>query len=320
MKILVNRMLYVIALIIGIVILNFSLFFLSPGDPTNLYFGPKVKKENLQKMKEKMGVNQPWSVQIKDWCSHLLKGDLGYSWAKHKAVKEILSEAIPATLQLTMLALITNLILGCLICIIAGIYSYHWFGKLVNIITMLIYSTPVFLLALFLIYIFSLKLNILPPSGMDSFLIEEASFWIKFWDRIRHLFLPVMTLAIIGSAATSRYVQEQIKAVLKQDYIRMAIAKGLSKKQVYFSHAFKNALLPVLTLLGMYFPFLFGSAFIVEVIFAWPGMGRIAFEAILAKDYPVLLATNLIAGIMVVIGNLISDLLYQFFDPRIHIS
>ena len=108
--------------------------------------------------------------------------------------------------------------------------------------------------------------------------------------------------------------------MLKQDYIRMAIAKGLSKKQVYFSHAFKNALLPVLTLLGMYFPFLLGSAFIVEVIFAWPGMGRIAFEAIFAKDYPVLLATNLIAGIMVVIGNLISDLLYQFFDPRIHIS
>ncbi len=320
MKILFNRILYGTILIIGMVILNFSLFFLSPGDPTNLYFSPRVKKEQLQMMKQKMGVDRSWFVQLKNWCFHIAKGDLGYSWAKHRPVAEILKEAIPATLQLTILALIINLTLGCVIGMIAGINSKSWFGKIINLTTIVTYSVPIFLLALFLIYLFSLKLTIFPPSGMNSFLLEGAGFWFKFWDRARHIFLPVLTLSVIGAAATSRYVEEQVKAVLKQDYIRMAIAKGLTKKQVYFSHAFKNAILPVLTLLGMYFPFLLGSAFVVEVIFAWPGMGRMTFEAIFSKDYPVLMAANLIAGIMVIAGNLISDLLYRFFDPRIQIK
>ena len=182
MKILFNRILYGIALIIGIVILNFSLFFLSPGDPTNLYFGPKVKKENLQMMKQKMGADRPWYIQLKDWGLHVLKGDLGYSWAKHRPVKEILNEAIPATLQLTILSLLINFSFGCLIGIFAGINSHRWFGKFVNTITMIIYSIPVFLFALFLIYLFSLKLHFLPPSGMNSFFLEDSSFWFKFWD------------------------------------------------------------------------------------------------------------------------------------------
>ena len=320
MNIIFNSIFYVIILIIGVTIINFSLFFLSPGDPTNLYFGPKVKKANLQTLKQKMGIDQPWHIQLKDWCLHIVKGDLGYSWAKHRPVKDILAEAIPATLQLTILALLINLMLGSLIGVLAGINSKRLFGKFLDIFTLTIYSIPVFLLALFLIYIFSLKLNLLPSSGMNSFILEKSGMWAKFWDRLRHLILPVSVLGIIGAAITSRYVQEQMKSVIKQDYIRMALAKGLSRKRVYFKHALNNALLPLVTLIGIYFPFLLGSALIVEVIFAWPGMGRVTLEAIFSKDYPVIMAVNLIAAIMVIIGNLISDILYRFIDPRIRIQ
>lgn len=320
MKILFNKIIYLIVLFIGIVIINFTLFFMSPGDPTNQYFSPKVKKANLEKLKQKMGVDLPWHKQLKNWSLHILKGDLGYSWSKHRPVKDILKEAIPATLQLTILALIINLIIGSLIGIFAGINSNKLSGKFLDIFTLTIYSTPVFLLALFLIYVFSEKLQLLPPSGMNTLGIRASGFWVTFIDRLRHIILPVSVLGLIGAATTSRYVQEHIKLVMKQDYIRTAFAKGLSLKRIYFNHAFKNALLPVATLIGIYFPFLLGSALIVEVIFAWPGMGRITFEAISSKDYPVLMAVNMIAAIMVISGNLISDILYRYIDPRIRIQ
>jgi len=220
---------------------------MSPGDPTNQYFSPKVKKANLEKLKQKMGVDLPWHKQLKNWSLHILKGDLGYSWSKHRPVKDILKEAIPATLQLTILALIINLIIGSLIGIFAGINSNKLSGKFLDIFTLTIYSTPVFLLALFLIYVFSEKLQLLPPSGMNTLGIRASGFWVTFIDRLRHIILPVSVLGLIGAATTSRYVQEHIKLVMKQDYIRTAFAKGLSLKRIYFNHAFKNALLPVAT-------------------------------------------------------------------------
>jgi peptide/nickel transport system permease protein len=182
-----------------------------------------------------------------------------------------------------------------------------------------LYSVPVFLLALALIYVFSLKLRLLPVSGMGSFDDGTFGFWGTFFDRAIHLVLPVSVLSITGAAATSRYVQANMEEVLRQDYIRLAMAKGLSKKRVILHHAFRNAALPVVTLLGIYFPFLLGSALIVEVVFAWPGMGRIAYEAVFSKDYPVIMAVNLMAGVMVILGNLVSDLLYRFIDPRIRV-
>jgi peptide/nickel transport system permease protein len=319
MKFLIKRLLYTIVLLCGIVIINFSLFFLSPGDPTNLYFGPKVKRTDIENLKRERGLDQPWTAQFQIWLGHTIKGDLGYSWAKHRPVGDILKEAIPATLQLTVLALFINLIVGCMVGILAGIKSHRLLGKFLDTTFLILYSVPVFLLALLFIYIFSLKLQLLPASGMHSFLAEDMGFWGKTWDRLSHLVLPVMILGLTGAAATSRYVQDHMSWVLKQNYIRLAHAKGLSRRRVYVHHAFKNSLIPVATLLGLYFPFLLGSAFIVEVIFAWPGMGRVVYEAIFSKDYPVIMAVNLIAGIMVIIGNIISDCLYRFIDPRIRI-
>ncbi|MDW7680607.1 MAG: ABC transporter permease [bacterium] len=320
MEILIKRFFHALLILVGIIIINFSLFFLSPGDLTNLYFSPKVKPAQLESLKQQMGIDKPWFTQFRDWISNFLRGDLGYSWAKHRSVSSILGEAIPATLQLTIFALLINLVVGCLIGIIGGINSDRLSGKFIDFVTLGMYSIPVFLLALFFIYFFSLKLQLLPPSGMNSFMASSGNFWQKFWDRLQHLILPVSVLGIIGAAATSRYVHGHMKEILKQDYIRLAIAKGLTKKRIYFNHAFKNAMLPVVTLLGIYFPFLLGSALIVEVIFAWPGIGRVTYEAVFSKDYPVIMAVNLIAGIMVIVGNFISDLLYQLIDPRIRVK
>ncbi len=315
-----KRVLYTIILLCGIVILNFSLFFLSPGDPTNLYFGPKVSRQNLEILRQQMGVDQPWGQQLREWGRHALKGDFGYSWAKHRPVRDILIEAIPATLQLTVLALLANLIAGCVIGILTGVYSERWFGKAIDFLSLSAYSIPVFLIAILLIQFFSLKLHWLPVSGMSSLIAGDLGFWGNIWDRVRHLILPVLTLGLMGAAATSRFVQGHMKSVLRQDYIRQAFAKGLPRHRVYLHHAFKNALIPVVTLLGIYFPFLLGSALVVEVIFAWPGMGRVTYEAIFSKDYPVIMSVNLIAGVLVIAGNFISDMLYRFIDPRIRIK
>ncbi len=312
-----HRTLHLLILLVGISVLNFFLFHLSPGDPTNLYFGPKTKRENLQTLRNQMGVNQPWHQQLKLWSIRVLHGDLGYSWSKHRPVVEILKETIPATLQLTVLALLVNLLLGCIIGILSGINAHRWVGKLLDVATLGMYSVPTFWLALIFILLFSLKLQWLPASQMSSFFTSGLGFWDKTWDRLRHLILPVAVLGLSGAAGTSRYVKGRMQEVLNQEYIRLALAKGLSKKRVYLHHAFKNALLPVITLLGMYWPFLLGGAFIVEVIFAWPGIGRLTYEAIFARDYPVIMAVNLIAAIMVITGNFISDLLYRFMDPRI---
>ena len=249
-----------------------------------------------------------------------MRGDLGYSWAKHRSVSEILKEAIPATLQLTSLALVANFLLGGLFGVLAGIYSQRFIGRFLNFSSLVVYSVPTFWLAMIFILLFSVQLRWLPASQMQSFLTAEAGFGQVLWDRMQHLILPVAVLGMTGAAAVSRYVRGSIIEVLRQDYVRLAQAKGLSKSKVYFHHALKNALLPVVTLLGLYLPFLLSGAFVIEVIFAWPGMGRIAYEAVFAKDYPVIFAVNFIAAALVIVGNLLADLLYQFVDPRIRVQ
>ena len=213
-----------------------------------------------------------------------------------------------------------NFILGGLFGVVSGAYSQRLAGGLLNSFSLVVYSVPTFWLATILILLFSVELQWLPSSQMHSWRFADAGFWPKLFDRIQHLILPVAVLGLAGAAATSRYVSAQMIEVLQQDYIRLAHAKGLPKSRVLFHHALKNALLPVVTLLGLYFPFLLSGAFVVEVIFAWPGMGRLTYEALFAKDYPVIFAVNFIAAAMVIIGNLLADALYQFVDPRARVS
>jgi len=311
------RILSTVLVLFGVSVINFFLFHLSPGDPTNQYFGPRMNKEQIEQKREQLGLNEPWYKQYAFWFSNFARGDFGYSWSKHRAVRGILNEAVPATLQLTLSALFVNFILGSIIGIFAGIWSHRLIGRFLNGITLLLYAIPSFWLALIFVLVFSLKLQWLPPSGMSSLFLDDSTILKQVMDRIRHLILPVAVLGLTGAAATSRYIRAHMMKLMSQSYIQQAMAKGLSKWQVTIRHAFRNALVPVVTLLGLYFPFLLGGALVVEVIFAWPGMGRVAYEAIMASDMPVIMAVNLIAAVMVVIGNFISDILYRYVDPRI---
>lgn len=317
--IIIHKILNTLILLAGIAIFNFFLFHLSPGDPTNLYFGPQNKKSNIETLRKQRGYAQPWYKQFQAWLKQIFRGNLGYSWSKHRPVLEMLKQALPATLQLTILAILVNVFLGCIAGLLSAIYADRWQGKFIDFTSLTLYSMPTFWLALLLIYLFSLKLQWLPASQMSSFYVPNAGLWASFVDRIQHLVLPLTVLGLTGAAATSRYVCAHAQDILNKDYIRSALAKGLSKNRVYWHHALKNAIIPVITLLGLYWPFLLGGAFIVEVIFAWPGMGRVTYEAVFSKDYPLMMATNLIAAVMVITGNLISDLLYRIVDPRIQL-
>lgn len=320
MRQLTRRLFQAILVLAGVAILNFFLFRLSPGDASNLYFNPKIKLQKLQSLREQRGLNDAWYVQCFTWFKKMAAGDWGYSWSKFRSVKEILAEAVPATLQLTVLALSLLFILGCLGGVVGGVLSGGRLGHIVDYGSLLLYAIPSFCLALAGIYFFGIKLQLLPTAQMRSFFADSLSPGDQLLDRVRHLILPVATLTVSGAAATSRFVQSHMKNVLQQDYIRLARAKGLTPLRVFGVHALRNALLPVITLVGLYLPFLLSSAFIVEVIFSWPGIGRMTYEAILAKDYPLLMAANFLVATLVVAGNLLADLLYAFFDPRIQWS
>jgi peptide/nickel transport system permease protein len=235
-------------------------------------------------------------------------------------VLDVLSDAIPATLLLTIVALCLNLMLGCLLGLYAGLKHNRKSGTVFNWMALLLYAIPPFWLAIFLVYLFSTKLGWLPPSGMSSLTFTALAPLETFADRLRHLILPASVLGLVGAAATFRFVRANVMHILQQDYIRFATAKGLSFKRILFKHVLKNALIPVVTLLGLYLPLLLGGAFIIEVIFAWPGMGRITYSAILSKDFPLLMAINLSVALFVIAGNALADALYNIVDPRVRLD
>jgi len=303
--------------LIGVIIINFFLYHLSPGDPSNLYFSPDYDQASKQALRQKMGLERPLHVQLGAWFFHFVQGDFGFSWSKHRPVMDLLKEAVPATLELAIVSLLLNFLIGTTFGLLAGLHAGKWFGKMLDVVGLLIYSLPSFWLGILLIYIFSLRLGWLPASGQSSLILRTPSLLGTIGDQLRHLVMPAVVLGLVGGAATFRIIRANTIKVLTQPFIVAARAKGLSSFIVLFKHALKNILLPVITLFGIYFPFLLGGALIIEVIFAWPGMGRITYEAILAKDFPVIMAINYIAALMVISGNLIADVLNKIIDPRI---
>lgn len=304
-------------LLAGIWTLNFCLIRLSPGDATNVYWGPDSDRASIATLRAQRGLELPFWQQFKKWTLRFAQGDWGYSWMRHRPVLDLLKEAIPATLQLTTLALAFSFIIGVLWGILAACYEDRLLGQALNFSGLIIYALPSFWLAALAILFFSVKLQWLPASGMGALFFEDANWARQAWDRARHLLLPVAVLGLVGAAAVSRFVRANMRHVLRQDFIRLARAKGLLQREVLLRHALKNALLPVVTLLGLYFPFLLGGALVIEVMFAWPGMGRIGYEALFSKDYPVLFAVNFISAALTITGNLLADLLYHFLDPRV---
>jgi len=323
-RFILRRLLGAVPLVLGIATLIFFILNLAPGDPTALYFGPNVPPEIIEQQRRNLGLDQPLHIQYLRWVSGFLTGNFGYSIAQGRPVAGILREALPATLLLTVTTLVLTFVIGVVLGVLQAIRQHSALDGTLSVVSLFFYSMPSFWLALMMMLIFSLKAHqwgwpvALPATGMVSAAdYEFLSPLGKMGDRLAHLVLPVATLTLALAAGIGRYTRGQMLEVVRQDYIRTARAKGLPEGRVILRHALRNSLLPVITLLGLYLPFLFSGAVFVESIFAWPGMGRVIVDAILARDYPVILATGFIFASLTVIGNLVADVLYAWADPRI---
>jgi peptide/nickel transport system permease protein len=318
-----RRLLGAIPLLIGIATIIFFVLRLAPGDPTTFYFNPNIPPDVIEQLRRNLGLDQPLHIQYVRWLTSFFTGDFGYSFAQSRPVRDILLEALPNTLMLTGTALVLVFFIGILIGVLQAVRQYSVFDSASSVISLFFYSMPSFWLALMLMLVFSLKAHqwgwpiALPPTGITSVDYEFMSAGEKIWDRISHLILPVGTLTLALAAGVARYTRGQMLEVVRQDYIRTARAKGLPERTVIMKHALRNSMLPVITLLGLYLPFLFSGAVLIELIFAWPGMGRIMVDAIFQRDYPLVMATSFVFAVLVVVGNLIADVLYAVADPRI---
>lgn len=320
---LIRRLLGAIPLLLGILTLIFFVMHLAPGDPMARYFDPNVSPEVIEQMRQNLGLYQPVHIQYLQWMASFLTGDFGYSLSQMRPISEILPGVIWNTLQLTIVTLVLIFLLGMVIGVIQAVRQYSRLDNSLTFAALFFYSMPSFWFGLMLILVFSLMASqwgwpiVLPASGITSVDYDFLSGWGKFVDRLTHLLLPATALAVGAAAGIARYMRSSMLEVINQDYIRTARAKGLSEWNVIFRHALRNALIPIVTLFGLSLPYLLSGAVLIEIVFAWPGMGRLSVDAIFQRDYPLVMATSFIFAAMVVIGNLIADLLYAVVDPRI---
>lgn len=318
-----RRILIAIPILLGLMTINFFLIQAAPGDPVELYLDPNMDEEVKDMIREQMGLNEPLPVQYGIYMKNvLLEFEFGESYAKKRPVRDVILEALPNTLQLSVIALAIQIFLGINIGILSAARQDTLIDGATRVGSLVFYSMPSFYLGLVLILLFAGGVfSILPSSGMvHPVLHDEMGFWDQLWDRFRHIILPALTLGIGGAAGTSRYMRGELLEVIRQDYIRTARAKGLHELAVLFKHAVKNAIIPIVTLIGLSLPVLFSGAVVVEKVFAWPGMGRVAVDAAFQRDYPMFLAINLIFGAMVILGSLVADILYALADPRVRLS
>jgi peptide/nickel transport system permease protein len=290
---------------------------LAPGDPTAMYENPEAGAEqDLSAIREQLGVDDPIYVQYYKWLKLLvLEGNMGYSFQDGMPVMEKILSRLPATLTLMGTAILITVILAIPIGVYSAVKKYSVMDYIFTFNSFLGIAVPSFFIALVVILIFSLKLEWFPASGLRA---DFETF--NLWDRLYHLILPSLTLAFGLIASMSRFMRSSMLDVIRQDFVRTARAKGLSEKVVIFKHALRNALIPIITILALQLPALFGGALFIEQLFAWPGMGRLSINAIFMRDYQVIMGTTMIAAVTVVISNLIADILYALVDPRIQLG
>lgn len=307
-----RRILIAIPIVLGITLFNFMVINLAPGSPLDLMIDPKLTADVIAVKKHAMGLDAPVYQQYVTWLGNLLQGNLGYSLTSFRPVSQMIGERVVPTLLLMG----TSLALGLLIAVPIGVLSatkqYSWLDYVTTGGAFLGISIPNFFLGLGLIYVFSISLKLLPSSGMVTLGSDGG---IK--DIAAHMILPcsVLTVNIVGRLV--RYVRAAMLDILEQDYLRTATAKGVHKFQRIWVHGFRNALLPVITVIGLEIPTLLGGAVVTEQIFGWPGIGRLTMDSILTRDYPTLMGLNLIAAVMVLAANLFTDIMYAAADPRI---
>ena len=311
-----RRALAGIAVILGVVTLMFFLIRVAPGDPALLLVGPTATPEQLAAQREALGLDRPLPEQYTAWLSRFVRGDWGSSIATGRPVRSMISQAWPATVGLVGLSLLLSYVIG----IVVGAVQATAGGRLdttLSVVTVTFFALPGYWLGLMLVMVFTYWARALPAFGAAGFDADFLTGWNRLADRLRHLALPLATLTLIGIGGTARYVRGAMLDVRNAPHVSIARAKGLSPFRVTVRHVLRNALIPVLTLLGLSLPALFSGAVFVEAIFAWPGVGRIMVEAVGARDYPVIMAATAVSATLVVAGNLLAEALTAWADPRL---
>lgn len=307
-----RRILISIPVLIGITIVNFTIINLAPGNPVEMLADPNMSAEQIAMRLDQLGLNDSWIKQYFNWMGNLLQGNLGYSLSNYEPVTQLIGERILPTVKLMGLGLFVGVAISIPLGVISAVKQYSKTDYILTTGSFLGISVPNFFLALGLIYIFSLKYPILPSGGMSTLGGNGG-----FLDSLSHLILPVSVLAVGIAGKKIRYVRASMLEVLGEDYLRTARSKGLKEFVVTNKHALRNALIPVITVVGMEIPLLLGGAIITEQIFQWPGIGQLTIQSIVSRDYPTLMALNLLAACTVLFANLITDILYSIADPRI---
>jgi len=319
-----RRLLLAIPLLVGITFVSFLVIHLAPGEPVELQTGDlSVQGDARQKqaLRELYGLDQPLPVQYGRWLSRLARLDFGRSFSPDgRPVLTKIAERLPVTLLLNVVEMLIILALAVPIGVLSATRQYSTFDKVTTVFVFLGFATPDFWLALLLMILFGVQLGWLPISGLRSFNWEYLSFWQQQVDFLAHLVLPIAVATFGGLAGFSRYMRQSMLEVVRQDYIQSARAKGLAERVVIGKHALRNAMLPIVTILGLSLPGLIGGSVIVESVFAIPGMGQLMVQAVFERDYPVIMGNLVIVASLTLVANLIADLAYGLVDPRIRVG
>jgi peptide/nickel transport system permease protein len=307
------RILYAAILLIAVLVLNFSMMHMAPGDVADTISQSMggADQELLDQIRADYGLDQPFLVQLGSYIGNVLRFDLGYSFFYNKPVTELILQRLPATLLLVFVAQILALFIGVILGVISARKPNGFASHFVTILALFGYSAPVFWTGILL-----LKIQLVPVAGMRDVTIE-GGFWVHLIDVARHMVLPVITLGSIFLALYSRLSRATMMEVLGSDYVRTAKAKGLTERQVVYKHALKNSLSPVITLAGLQFSAVISGAVLVEAVFSWPGLGTLAFQSIIARDTPTILGILFFSALVVIVGNLLTDLALRLVDPRV---
>jgi len=310
----VKRLLQAIPLLIGISIVVFLMIYLAPGDASQFAISERANEQQVQQYRHYLGLDLPWYRQYLRIVGNWAQGNLGTSIIQRRAVSTIIVERMPRTIELIGLSTIFSLMLAIPVGIISAVRQYSISDHVVTVVSFIGIAIPSFWLAIMMILLFSVKLHWFPTSGTQT--IGQP---FSLVDHLKHLVMPVTVLTIVQTAGWSRYMRSSMLEVLRQDYIRTANSKGLPARRVLFRHAFRNALMPIITLLGLSLPTLVGGAIITEQIFSWNGLGQLIVTSASKRDTPVVMTMVMMSAVAIVIGNLLADIFYRLADPRIEL-
>ncbi|MBF8438048.1 ABC transporter permease [Halanaerobiaceae bacterium Z-7014] len=309
-----RRLLQGVPVILIVSLVVFIIINMAPGDPIARLEDPSISREDLEQRYAAMGLDDPLMVRYASWLGDFVRGDFGYSMdSSRQPVANLIRVRIMPTIYLTLGAMILSFIISIPIGILSATKQYSVFDYAATLFAFFGVSIPSFFFGLILLYVFALQLDLMPTGGFQ----DPTAATTTVWTHLHHAILPVIALGYARAASLTRYMRSSMLEVIKEDYVRTARAKGVKERVVVYKHALRNALIPVITILGLQVPLLFSGAVIIEEVFSWPGIGRLSIRAVWQRNYTVMMATTVIFAILVFFGNLIADMFYVIVDPRI---